>query len=57
VEKVVDAKRCIAADAVRARRRWMREQGSFHPSWPVFIGEISTSTNRYGFVADAGSSI
>ena len=30
---------------VRARRRWMREQGMFDPARLVFIDETSTSTN------------
>src|SRR5476651_2251188 len=33
------------ADVVRARRRWMREQGMFDPARLVFIDETSTSTN------------
>ena len=32
------------ADVVRARRRWMREQGMFDPARPVFIDETSTNT-------------
>jgi len=33
------------ADVVRARRRWMREQGLFDPARLVFVDETSTSTN------------
>jgi transposase len=32
------------ADVVRARRRWMREQGMFDPARLVFIDETSTNT-------------
>src|SRR5579862_7901763 len=32
------------ADVVRARRRWMREQGIFDPAKLVFIDETSTNT-------------
>jgi len=32
------------ADVVRARRRWMREQGLFDPAHLVFIDETATST-------------
>ena len=30
---------------MRARRRWMREQGLFDPARLVFVDETSTSTN------------
>src|SRR5271165_5385302 len=33
------------ADVVRARRRWMREQGMFDPARLVFIDETAVSTN------------
>ena len=33
------------ADVVRARRRWMREQGLFDPARLVFVDETATSTN------------
>src|SRR4249920_1352206 len=33
------------ADVVRARRRWMREQGMFDPARLVFIDETSTNTD------------
>jgi len=32
------------ADAARARRRWMREQGMFDPARLVFIDETCTNT-------------
>src|SRR5271156_4345935 len=32
------------ADVIRARRRWMREQGMFDPARLVFIDETSTNT-------------
>jgi transposase len=33
------------ADVVRARRRWMREQGLLEPARLVFVDETATSTN------------
>jgi len=33
------------ADVMRARRRWMREQGLFDPARLVFVDETATSTN------------
>ena len=30
---------------VRARRRWMREQGLLDPARPLFVDETVTSTN------------
>lgn len=44
-KKSVRAAEQERADVVRARRRWMREQGLFDPARLVFVDETATSTN------------
>ena len=44
-KKSVRAAEQERADVVRARRRWMREQGLFDPAHLVFVDETATSTN------------
>src|SRR6201982_214348 len=45
LKKTLYAAELRRADVIRARRRWMREQGMFDPARLVFIDETSTSTN------------
>jgi transposase len=45
LKKSLQATERQRADVVRARRRWMREQGMFDPARLVFIDETAASTN------------
>src|SRR5262245_22422142 len=45
LKKSLRAEERERADAVRARRRWMREQGSLDPARLVFIDETAVTTN------------
>jgi hypothetical protein len=56
-KKILRAAEQERPDVVRARRRWMREQGMFDPARLVFIDETSTLTNMVwsGFGAAVGA--